>query len=143
MRPDSIRKFDMLYLGAVALGLINFGIGYETLTAQMNAEMAKTGLETPGSGILIGGMLLGVLISLALWFIVSRLRIEFVKWILVLFLVWGLITLAIGPSFTDGIGLIDAIALVIYAMHAAAIYFLFRPDAKAWFAEKRGPANPE
>lgn len=138
MRPESIKKFDMLYLGAVVLGLINFVLSYQTVKAQMDAEMAASGIEV-GAGVLIGSIIFGVVISLALWFLISRLRIEVVKWVLILFFLWGLIGLP--ALFAGDFEANDLIVLVTYAMQAAAIYFLFQPDAKAWFAEKRNGAG--
>lgn len=140
MRPESIKKFDMLYLGAVVLGLVNFVLSYGAMKAQMDAELARTGVEM-GSGVLIASVIFGIVISLALWFLISRLRIEVVKWVLVLFFLWGLIGMP--ALFADGFGPTDIIALATFVMQAAAIYFLFRPDAKAWFAEKREAAATE
>ena len=34
-----------------------------------------------------------------------------------------------------------SLAFAVFAIQAAALYFLFQPDAKAWFAEKNGPTN--
>lgn len=135
MRPDSIKKFDMLYLGSVILGLINFALGYDIIYAQMEAELAGSGVE-PNSAFLIAGILIGTAISIALWFLISRMRIEFIKWLLIVFLIWNLFSLP--GMFADGVQLIDMIGVAIFALQAAAIAFLFRPDAKAWFAEKRG-----
>ena len=135
MRPDSIRKFDMLWLGALALGIVSFVLGYGTLKAQVDAELAGSGLREGTSDFaLMGGFAFGIVISFALWFLVSRQRLEFVKWILILLLVWGLINLP--AIFADGFTLIDGLSLIGTAMQAAAIYFLFRPDAKAWSERK-------
>lgn len=141
MRPDSIRKFDMLWLGALALGVVAFVLGYGALKAQVDAQLAASGMTGASSAALIGGFAFGIVISLALWFLVSRLRLEFVKWILILLFVWGLINLP--AIFADGFTLIDALSLIGTAMQAAAIYFLFRPDAKAWFAAKGTPGDSQ
>jgi hypothetical protein len=142
MRPDSIRKFDMLWLGALALGVVAFVLSYGTLKAQVDAQLADAGMAAGTSDFaLMGGFAFGIVISLALWFLVSRLRLEFVKWILILLFVWGLINLP--AIFADGFTLIDALSLIGTAMQAAAIYFLFRPDAKAWFAAKGTPGDPQ
>lgn len=142
MRPGSIRKFDMLWLGALALGVVAFVLSYGTLKAQVDAQLAASGVaEGAGGAALIGGFAFGIIISLALWFLVSRLRLEFVKWILILLFVWGLIN--IPAIFADGFTLIDGLSLIGTAMQAAAIYFLFRPDAKAWFASKGTAGDPQ
>lgn len=140
MQPNSIKKFDLLYLGAVALGLINGVLSYGMMKAELEAQLAGTGIEV-GMGSLIGGLAFSLVISLALWYLVSRLRIELVKWVMLAFLAFGLIGLP--ALFVNGFQFTDIIAIIVFAMQAAAIYFLFQPDAKAWFAEKNGPIDPK
>lgn len=142
MRPDSIRKFDMLWLGAIVLGAVNFFLTYGALKAQVDAQLAESGMDAGvGSAALIGGFVFGVVISLALWFLISRLRIDFVKWILILLFVWGLVGL---PSlFAAGVTLTVVITVVTMVMQAAAIYFLFQPDAKAWLQKKDPEPGPD
>ncbi|TIX49088.1 hypothetical protein [Alteraurantiacibacter aquimixticola] len=136
MRPDSIRNFDRLYLGAVALSMVSFVLTYSQVTAMLEAELAGSGAEDIGGTALIIGIGIGTLISLGLWYLVSRMRIEFIKWILILLLVYSLA--GVPQSLEMGFGLSTALGLVGLAMQAGAIWFLGRPDAKAWFAEKRG-----
>ncbi|WP_369026410.1 hypothetical protein [Qipengyuania sp. RANM35] len=137
MKPASVKKFDMLYLGSVAVGLVGVALNYGNIVDAANAEMAAQGLEaTMGGGVIVVSLLFGVVISLALWFLVSVLRIEMVKWIIALFTGWSVVSYIasfdsrMDPSIISG--------LVSTVMTVAAIYFLFQPDAKAWFAEKRG-----
>lgn len=145
MKPASIRKFDLLYLGSIALSIVGFALGYGAMTEMVQTELAAAGAAAEvgamSSGMLIGGILFGVAISVAIWFLISVLRIEIVKWLLIVLTVWG--ATYIPAMFADGIQATDATSLVGTAMTIAAIYFLFQPDAKAWFAEKRGAADPE
>ena len=139
-KPDSIRKFDWLYLGSIVVGMIGLALGWGTLTEQMNQEFIAQGIEPDSSiatGALIGGFAIGTAISLALWFLISVLRIEFVKWILVLFVLWSLVSLAGGIALS-GFDMIQISGIVSTIMSIAAIYMLFQPDAKEWFAAKRG-----
>ncbi|WP_374407369.1 hypothetical protein [Pelagerythrobacter sp.] len=142
MRPDSIRKFDMFWLGALALGVVNFLLTYGSLKAQIDAQFAQSGLDADMGGAgLIGGFVFGIVINLALWFLVSRLRLEFVKWILILLILLGLTGLP--DLFATGVAVSIVLSLVAIVMQAAAIWFLFRPDAKAWFASKgKDPGAP-
>ncbi len=138
MRPASIRKFDLFYLGSLALGVVNFFFGFDMMKAQAAAQLAANpslaGLDA--GTIMIVSFVIGLAINLGLWALISRLRIELVKWILVLFVLWGLVSL---PALvSNGITLIVALSLLTYALQIAAIVYLFKPDAKAWFAEKRG-----
>ena len=142
MRPDSIRKFDMLWLGALALGVVQFFLGYGALKAEIETQLAGTAMRAGTSdAALVGGFIFGIVISLALWFLVSRQRLEFVKWILILLFFWGLINLP--SAFAAGLTLMGALSIVAAIMQAAALYFLFRPDAKAWFAARGTPTDPE
>ena len=136
MKPASIKKFDMLYLGSIVVGLIGFALNYGDLVETTNAELAAAGVEGMAGGIMIGSLIFGIVINLALWFLISGLRIEFVKWILVLFAAWALFSLAATFGLLSGLNLV--FTLIGNVMTLAAIYFLFQPDAKAWFAEKRG-----
>ncbi|QWC56746.1 hypothetical protein F7D01_06250 [Erythrobacter sp. 3-20A1M] len=137
MRPESIRKFDMLYLASIVVAIVNFFLGYGEMTAQAEAQMAANGLDMANAGtFLIGSFVVGMAISIGLWALISRLRIELVKWILILFFLWGLVSL---PTMLQGdFSLMMVLTIVTYILQGVAIYFLFRPDAKAWFAEKRG-----
>lgn len=138
MRPASIRKFDMFYLGSLALGVVNFVFGFDMMTAQAEAQLAANpSLAGMDAGtIMIVSFVIGLAINLGLWALISRLRIELVKWILVLFVLWGLVSL---PALvSNGITLVSALSVLTYALQIAAIFYLFKPDAKAWFAQKRG-----
>ena len=139
-KPDSIKKFDYLYIGSIVVGALGLLLGWGALMDQVNAELAAQGLEPEGgfaTGAIIGGFVFGTALSLALWFLVSVLRIEFVKWILLAFLLYGLFTMFVGVSQT-GFDLVQVFGIISTIMSAAAIYMLFRPDAKEWFAAKRG-----
>lgn len=139
-KPDSIKKFDYLYLGSIVVGLLGLVLGWGTLMEQMNAEMAKSGLDPESGaayGAIIGGVIFGTLISLALWFLISVLRIEFVKWILILFAMWGVFSILTGTA-AGMVGMVEIAGIVSTIMSLAAIWMLFKPDAKEWFAAKRG-----
>lgn len=143
MKPASIKKFDVLYLGSIVIGLIGFAINYASISQLANAELAAAGAEGIGAGVLIGGLMFGIAISLGLWFLVSVMRIEFVKWILALFAAYSVLSLlmSLGTEMGGGLNLVFGVLSTLVSI--AAIWFLFQPDAKAWFAEKRGSGNPE
>lgn len=135
MRPKSIKNFDLTYLGSIAISVLGFILNYDVFLAQVQGEMAQSGMEV-GSGFAIGTFAFGTAISLAIWFLISILRIVIIKWVLVFFFVIGLFGLPAAASQAMSITGIIGIATMV--LQALAIYFLFRPDAKAWFAEKRG-----
>ena len=132
-KPGAIQNFDKLYLGAIVLSLINFALSYGTLVEQVREETAAAGMEM-GGGVLIVGIVISTLVSLLLWFLISKKKIEFIKWILILFLVYSVVSLP--AALSDGIGLNEVIAIVVVLIQAAAVWMLFQPDAKEWFAEK-------
>lgn len=137
MKPESIRRFDLFYLGSVVLSLVGSLVSYNAMVAQMQARTAAAGMQL-GSGMVIGTVVLSIAISLLLWFLVSRKAVVIAKWIIVLFFVLGLIS-AMGvagtPSlFSGNWTLLKTISAVVLLLEAAAVYYLFQPDAKAWFA---------
>lgn len=141
MKPASIRKFDWLYWASVIIGLSGLAIGWDTINAQVSSELAATGDEELGSaitsGAIIVGAVVGAAISIAIWFLISVLRIELGKWVLIAMVLWTLVTLPGGIELAGGFSLMHVPSIVSTALTIAAIWFLFQPDAKAWFAEKR------
>jgi hypothetical protein len=135
MRPASINRFDQLYLGALALGIINTIIAYDETMAQLEADPAVAAVGMAGPGFIIGVSAFSFGISLLLWYFIARRASTVAKWILVVFTVIGLIGIPFALITTPLMQSI--ITLVIAAMQVAALWFLFRPDAKAWF--EHGP----
>ncbi len=136
MQPDSIKKFSLLFLGSVALSIVNAILSYGII----KADLADAGLDV-GIGALIGGVIFSLIISMALWFLIMKLKIELVKWVMLAFLAFGLI--GIPALFANGFQFTDIVAIIVFVIQAAAIYFLFQPDAKVWFAQKNGPLDPK
>jgi len=133
-RPPSIITFERCYLGAVALGLANNALNWTNLQEQMAA--------TPNSQLLPDWFLpatigLGLVITLLLWYFVARRASVVAKWILVAFFAIGLVGV---PGIISGIstGLISPLlavtGLITFTLNAIAVWMLFRPDAKLWFA---------
>ena len=138
MKPAAIRKFDWLYLGSIAVGVLGFALTYGTLADSVSAELTASGMEDAAGGFLIGSMLVGVAINVALWFLISVLRIGFVKWILLLFVAWGLLSFGISIASGQAPALNLVIGAISSIMVVASVYFLFQPEATAWLAQKRG-----
>jgi hypothetical protein len=134
-KPPSVRKFDYLYLGSILMGLVVFALTYETALATARAGLDGTGAQI-GPGLLIGGLAFGIVINLALWFLVSGLRLGFVRWILGLFVAWGLFQVVLG-FVREGVEPVQLAGLAPLAMSIAAIAFLFRRDASSWFSQPR------
>ena len=141
MRPNSIVTFERLYLGSLALGILNFFLSFDQMKAAMAAEpgIAKVGF---GSGMLIGVFVVSLLISLLLWFFIARKASNVAKWILVVFTAFGLLGLPnVISQLSTTPGLTPVLALVITIIQLIAVYFLFRPDAAAWL-KGAAPTDP-
>jgi hypothetical protein len=132
-RPQSIVWFERLYLGAMAIGILNSIVNWSAMQERIAA--------TPNSAMLPSWfvpatMAIGALITLVLWYFVARRGSVVSKWIVTVLFVVGLIGV---PTVITGVssGLITplqaAFSLVTFVMNAAAVVMLFRPDAKPWF----------
>jgi hypothetical protein len=142
MQPESIRKFTLFYLGSLVVSLVATFVGYDILTAQVEAQSAATGLAM-GSGAIVAGIALNVAITLLLWYLVARKGFVIAKWIIVLFFLFTVVT-SISGIFAGGLAVHEGLSLLAIVLQAAAVYFLFQPDAKAWFAgERTAAATPE
>lgn len=135
MRPASIVRFDQIFLGAIALGIANTVLSYDSTMAQLEADPAAAELGMAGPGFVIGASVFGFAISLLLWFFIARRASKVAKWILVVFTVIGVLGV---PLALFEVPLVQAAITVVTAlMQLAALWFLFRPDALAWF--EHGP----
>jgi len=141
MQPESIRKFTLFYLGSLVVSLVATFVGYDVLMAQLDAQSAATGLAM-GSGTVMAGIVLNVAITLLLWYLVARKGFVIAKWIIVLFFLFTLVT-SISGIFAGGLAVHEGLSLLAIVLQAAAVYFLFQPDAKAWFSGNRAAASPE
>jgi len=138
MRPASIVMFERLFLASLVLSLVGVIIGFDGMVDQLASEpgTAELGL---GGGFLAGAMAVGFAISLLLWFYIAHKASNVAKWILIVLAAFGLISL---PAMLTGPW--DAtvlLGLASYALEIAALIYLFRDDAKAWFRGEWG-TNP-
>lgn len=147
MKPTSIRRFDLFYLGSTALSLVGYLLSYKTMVAQMEAKTAAAGMQL-GPGTVVATMVISLGISLLLWFLVSRKGSAISKWIIVLLFVLGLLS-AFGlfgtPSmFAGGWTMLKTVSTLVLLTEAVAVYYLFQPDAKIWLAGgANGGAGPD
>ena len=65
MKPESIRRLDMFYLGSIALSLVGYLISYDAMVRQMEAKTAAAGVQL-GSGTFIAANALGAAENLLL-----------------------------------------------------------------------------
>lgn len=140
MRPKSIQRFDIFYLGALALGLVSTAIGWNTTMERMQADAATAAIATP---VMLGSVIVGFGISLLLWFFTSRMRSNIARWIVVIFFVIGVLSLLftlLNGAYPGGVT--GILSILSTALQAAAVVMLFKPDAVAWFkGQPTGPAE--
>ena len=136
MRPTSIIRFEQLFLGSLALGGIVFILSYEDIVSQVNRDPAVAQIGY-GSRLLIGAVILSTVLNLVLWFLTARRASNIAKWLLILLALFGLIGLpgVIAQASQTG-NLHLFLSLASTAAQFAGIAFLFRRDARAWFANK-------
>ncbi|MBB5732022.1 Ca2+/Na+ antiporter [Altererythrobacter atlanticus] len=130
--------FERLFLGSLALSVISFFMSYESMTRQIENEAALAELGI-GGGIVIGSFLFSMAVYLLLWFLIARKGVGLAKWVLVVLLALSLISV---PGMLAAINIVNIIGLIVYALEVAAVIFLFKDDARAWF-QGGEPANPD
>lgn len=140
MRPASITKFDQLYLGAMALGIANTVLNYDNTMAQLEADPAVAAAGMAGPGFMLAATAFGFAISLLLWFFISRRASNIAKWILLVLTLIGTLMMPLGLAAVPLVQAVIAVAITV--MQIAALWFLFRPDAKAWFEHGPGGMDP-
>jgi asparagine N-glycosylation enzyme membrane subunit Stt3 len=126
-RPQSIVNFERCYLGAFVLGLVNTALAWSATRAMFDASPQAAML---GGWFLTATTLIGFAITLALWYFIARKGSAVAKWIVVV----SLFALLMG---TYPAGLSGAIGIFNTVLQAVAVSFLFKPDTKGWFGEKR------
>jgi hypothetical protein len=136
MKPESIRRYDMFYLGSLALLVLGFVISFDAAVASIQGQTAAKGVQV-GAGFTISIFALVLVIDLLLWFLISRKRMALAKWLLVLLVIIDIY--GVPALFSGALTLPKMISLLRIVLEAVAVAFLFTADAKAWFT--RGPAE--
>lgn len=142
MRPKSIRIFDWLFLASLLLSLVNSARSYSAITGRFRSDPALAAVAGVGRPFFIISLAIGLGISLALWYFISRRASNVAKWILFAFTAFGVLSVVRNlqqPMFGGGV-MAGMIALT--ALQVVAVFFLFRPDAVAWL-EGKAPVDPD
>lgn len=137
MRPRSIVLFDWLYLGSLLGSLLAVPRAYSKATQSRTSDAALAQMGTSFGTVLITVMAVAFGISLLLWFLVSRRASNGAKWILVVLTAIGAIGLIPSIRQPTADPTQSAIAIIMTALQVIAVVFLFRRDARDWFAGKR------
>lgn len=134
-RPSSIINFERSFWTSTLLGFGGFLYSWNTISDLVGRDPTLSRWD--GSmGFVMGAVLVSFAISILLWYLVGRRASNIAKWIYVLFMGFGLLS-TLGsfndPAAPKGIGLVISLTTSVFT--AASIYFLFRPDARAWFSK--------
>lgn len=143
MRPQSIELFEKVYLGAIAIGLVNTFLSWSQVSAMLDdPRMQAAGM---GTGTLMFGLVVGILIPLLLWYFIARRASNVAKWIYVVLTALGLfgfLSSLANPLVPKG--LVTVLGLAAVALQVFAAWLLFKPDSVEWLESKgaNGPGDP-
>ena len=140
MRPASIVKFDRYFLLSLGIGLVNAVVSYDAYVKMLADDPATAQF---GASFVLSTLAFGFGIPLLLWYLVARKASNVAKWLVVV--LTGLGLLGILPSLSmmlDRGILYFGMSLATFGLQLYAVYYLFRPDAKAWLVSK-GKAGTE
>ena len=142
MRPKSIVIFDWLFLGSLVLGIVNSLMSFSTITERMKLDPAMARAGSFVGPMTTISLVVGLGISLLLWFFISRRASNVARWILVAFTAFGI--LGVVQNFQNP--MYDSISrlpmLVLTLAQVVAAVMPFRSDAKDWFDRKSPPVDP-
>lgn len=136
-RPNAIVLFERCYLGGLAVGLVNTALSWNATLARLSENPAAAQLGASfGQGMLVGGTLLGIAISLLLWYFTARQGSVVTKWIVTVFFALGLLALVMGAvRGTMPQGVSGILGVIAWVLNAIAVWQLFKPESKRWFGE--------
>ena len=121
--PKSIKLFEQLCLGSLALGVIQSALMFNNMGLSGDAAYGAAGFQV---------LILLILVTIVL--LTSRKKSVICKWILVVFFVFGLVAFIPNLAIIVEQGMAGLIGAAQLLMQAYAIYLLFNSDSKAWFA---------
>ena len=124
--PKSIKLFEQLFLGSLALGVIQGALMSNSLGLSGGAAYSVAGFQV------IIMLVVGALVLLT-----SRKKSVICKWINTVFFVLGLVAFIPNLAMFIEQGVMGVISAVQVLMQAYAIYLLFNSDSKDWFASKK------
>ena len=143
LRPTSITNFERCYLGSIALGFIILALTWNSQLALLARNPATAQLSGGAIyGSLLTGLVIGAVVAILLWYFAARRASVVAKWIIVVFFAFGVLSLLNSLSkgmVPPGLGGVLTIANIV--LQGVAVWMLFKPDAKAWFADRGRSAN--
>lgn len=140
MRPDSIKKFDLFYLGSITIQFIAGFLDRDAIAALISSRFAPA----PGANGLVEGssdtlaivlIALQTALQLLLWYLVSRRRIGPVRYLIVALVAINLLGL---PAIFAALPAIQPlIALFVLVLQLIALFYVFKAESAIWLKGKR------
>lgn len=134
MKPDSITKFDYLFLGALILDLFVVIAGWDWILAAGHEQLIRGGAEPEMLEILpaytVTFMTIRFAIMFGIWMSISLFRIGFIRYILALWMVYSIYSMITGFQLLTLFFQLSG--LIVLMMNLAALFFVFRPESNAW-----------
>ena len=142
VRPQSIVRYERFYLTSFVLGLVVSALTWSGRAAVMARQPILAGQTWP----LWLAVILGIVVSLTLWYFTARTPSVVAKWIVVVFAGFGAIGILTSiVQIATGripIGVPTVVGLADHVLYIAAAVLLFRRDATAWFDHTVRIAEP-
>ena len=134
MQPKSIQRFDLAFLASMVVYAVSFFLGYDDTVALTREQYAKGGLDVDPSMWIAALFGVVVAVYVLLWWLISLKRNNIAKWIFTIFFAVGLVlaVVALATGSAGPLTIAAILSLVSTALSGVAVFFLFRPDAKAW-----------
>lgn len=138
MRPVSIVRFEQAYLGSVVLWLVNLALGWKTRLNSLESNPAFAGnpqMAELAQTMMIGTTVVMLVLWLLLWYFTARRASEVAKWVVVALFGLSVIGLPFTLMSYPIVGVLSTVlSLAAFTLTAYAVWLLFQPDARAWFA---------
>lgn len=136
MRPVSIVRFERLYLLAMLVGMVGTALSWSAMQAMRGVDPRIS--ATTWNWTVIATIVITYAFSLLLLYLTARRRSNIARMIVAVLFGLGLVqTLWALATGAFPMTLLSAVSMTGFVLQAAAIYFVFRPDANAWF-DRRG-----
>ncbi len=136
-RPASMQWFDRLFLGSAALQIAVTVVSLPKLEKVIDTDANLRSLPFEYE-LLLKMLLGGLMIVLTIWYLVARLRLNFVRWLLTLFVGTSALGMLVQfPATFENYGAaVTAGMLLSHVTNAAAIAMLFAPASNDWFKRR-------
>ncbi|PTQ64263.1 hypothetical protein C8J45_103110 [Sphingomonas sp. PP-CE-3G-477] len=143
IRPISIVRYERLYLASFVLGLIGSAMNWP----QRVALVAANPVLAQVSWILPTFQVIGIAVTLLLWYFTARSPSVAAKWVVVVLAVLSIVgvglSLATVARGETTIGTTSIVSFAADALSVVAALHLSKADAKLWFGELPDADEPD